>query len=921
MKTNATREHVEILIVEDSPTQAKQLQYILEQHGYSLSTVRNGREALASIGQRPPALVISDIIMPEMDGYELCRQIKQEDKLKSISVILLTSLSDPADVVRGLEAGADSFLFKPYDERYLLARVAYVLANRHLRETERTQVGVEIFFAGRKFFITSDRLQILNLLLSTYEAAVQKNQELALAQDELRHVNDRLEAKIKERTAALEAEVSEHRQAEEALRQSQQRSRAIVETAMDGLITMDHEGRIVDFNPAAEQIFGYRGSEVIGQPLADIIIPPTLREQHRRGLAHYLATGEAPVLGRRLEIVGQRADGSVIPVELSITQMPGAPMFTGFLRDITERKQAEQKLQAQLGRLDLLNRITRAIGERLDLQSIFQVVIRSLEDDLPIDFGCLCLYDPTDEVLTVTSVGARSEGLALELALMREARLALAQSGLAGCVRGHLVYEPDLSRVQVPFLQQLARGGLHSLVAAPLLVESKVFGVLMTARRQPHSFSSGECEFVQQLSGHVALAAHQAQLHASLQQAYDDLRQTQQAVLQQERLRALGQMASGIAHDINNAISPLALYTESLLENEPNLSPNARSHLETMQNAIEDVAHTVSRLREFYRQREPQLMLLPVDLTQVLQQAVDLTRARWSDMPQQQGLVIDLRLDLAPDLPAIMGVESELREALLNLVFNAVDAMPEGGTLTLRTRAVSAEPCEGNRDALTHVQVEVCDTGVGMDEDTRRSCLEPFFTTKGEHGTGLGLAMVYGIVQRHSAELEIDSTMGQGTTVRLIFAVPLDVARKPALPAAHGQVPTQLRLLIVDDDPLLLKSLCDTLEGDGHLVSAADSGQSGIDLFRAAVQRGESFAAVITDLGMPYVDGRRVAAAIKAAAPTTPVILLTGWGQRLVSEGDLSPHVDRVLSKPPKLRELRVALAEVVDNVAQTTRP
>ncbi|TMA55132.1 MAG: PAS domain S-box protein, partial [Deltaproteobacteria bacterium] len=669
-------------------------------------------------------------------------------------------------------------------------------------------MGVEIFFAGRKFFITSDRLQILNLLLSTYEAAIQKNRELALAQDELRHVNDRLEAKVRERTAALEAEVIEHRQAEEALRQSQQRSRAVVETAMDGLITMDHEGRIVDFNAAAEQIFGYRGSEVIGQPLADIIIPPPLREQHRRGLAHYLATGEAPVLGRRLEIVGQRADGSAIPVELSITQMPGAgaPMFTGFVRDITERKRAEQKLQAQLGRLDLLNRITRAIGERLDLQSIFQVVIRSLEDDLPIDFGCLCLYDPTDEVLTVTSVGVRSEGLALELALTRQARIALAQSSLAGCVRGQVVYEPDLSQVQLPFLQQLARGGLQSLVAAPLLVESKVFGVLMTARRQPHSFSSGECEFVQQLSEHVALAAHQAQLHASLQQAYDDLRQTQQAVLQQERLRALGQMASGIAHDINNAISPLALYTESLLENEPNLSPNARSHLETMQNAIEDVAHTVSRLREFYREREPQLTLLPVDLTQVLQQVVDLTRARWSDMPQQRGLVIDVHTDLAPDLPAIMGVESELREALLNLVFNAVDAMPEGGTLTLRTRAVSAEPCAGNREALTHVQVEVCDTGMGMDEDTRRRCLEPFFTTKGEHGTGLGLAMVYGIVQRHSAELEIDSTVGQGTTVRLIFAVPLDVARKPALPAAHGQGPTQLRLLIVDDDPLLLKS-------------------------------------------------------------------------------------------------------------------
>ena len=129
------------------------------------------------------------------------------------------------------------------------------------------------------------------------------------------------------------------------------------------------------------------------------------------------------------------------------------------------------------------------------------------------------------------------------------------------------------------------------------------------------------------------------------------------------------------------------------------------------------------------------------------------------------------------------------------------------------------------------------------------------------------------------------------------------------MPEARAQVPSRLRLLIVDDDPLLLKSLQDTLEGDGHVVMAANGGQSGIDVFRAAVQRGESFAAVITDLGMPYVDGRRVAAAIKAAVPTTPVILLTGWGQRLEAEGDVPLHVDRVLSKPPKLRELREALA------------
>jgi CheY-like chemotaxis protein len=375
-------------------------------------------------------------------------------------------------------------------------------------------------------------------------------------------------------------------------------------------------------------------------------------------------------------------------------------------------------------------------------------------------------------------------------------------------------------------------------------------------------------------------------------------------------------MASGIAHDINNAISPIALYTESLLESEPNLSPRARERLEIIQRAIDDVAHTVSRMREFYRQREPQLMLLPVDVTQLLEQVIDLTRARWTDIPQQRGVVIDLHTDLAPGLPAIRGVESELREALINLVFNAVDAMPEGGTLTLRTRAVSVDPLGRKSESLTHVQVEVGDTGVGMDEETRRRCLEPFFTTKGERGTGLGLAMVYGIVQRHSAELEIESAVDKGTTVRLIFVAPRAMAKEPALPEARAQVPARLRLLIVDDDPLLLKSLQDILEGEGHGVVAANGGQNGIDVFRAAVQRGESFAAVITDLGMPYVDGRRVAAAIKAAAPTTPVILLTGWGQRLEAEGDVPPNVDRVLSKPPKLRELRAALTELADNVA-----
>ncbi|MGE0680217.1 MAG: PAS domain S-box protein [Candidatus Binatia bacterium] len=699
----------------------------------------------------------------------------------------------------------------------------------------------------------------------------------------------------------------------QALKDSEERVRAVLNSALSAVVAVDSEDKIIEWNAQAEKLFGWTHQEALGRSLSATIVPLRYREANRRGLERFLATGESPIVNRLMEMNLLRRDGSEFPVELFISSLKigGMVTFCGFLTDITERKEAETKLQAQLSRLDLLSRTTHAIGERQDLRSIFQVVIRSLEDNLPIDFGCICLYDSVTEMLTVTSVGVRSGALAMELAMSEQAHIPIEGNGLARCVRGQLVYEPDISEVRMPFLQRLANAGLHALVAAPLLVESRVFGVLLSARRQAHSFSSGECEFLRQLSEHVALATHQAQLYTALQQAYDDLRQTQQAVLQQERLRALGQMASGIAHDINNAISPIALYTESLLEQDPNLSPSARERLEIIQRAIEDVAHTVARMREFYRQREPQLALLPVDLTRLLPQVVDLTRARWSDIPQQQGRVITIHTALAP-VPPILGVESELREAFVNLVFNAVDAMPEGGMLTLRARM------GGARDTLASVQVEVCDTGIGMDDETRRKCLEPFFTTKGERGTGLGLAMVYGIVQRHGAELEIESAIGKGTTIRLIFTAPTAAAQATSLPVVQGSASVRLRLLIVDDDPLLLKSLRDTLEADGHLITAADGGQAGVDAFVAAHTRGEPFVAVITDLGMPYMDGRQVAAAIKATASATPVLLLTGWGQRLTDEQDLPPHVDRVLSKPPKLRELRTALAELTAGIGQT---
>lgn len=725
------------------------------------------------------------------------------------------------------------------------------------------------------------------------------------AEAEVRRSNEELEARVAERTAQLEAanrklleEIRQREQAEETMRSNRQLLEAIVDNSTAVIYVKDLNGRYLLINRRFEEIFHFTREAILGRTDHDLF-PPDAADAFRAMDQRVAAVGRALTE----EEMAPHHDGlhAYISVKAPLRDDSGKLYAVfGISTDITERKQADERLRAQLKRLDLLDRTTRAIGERQDLRSIFQVVLRSLEEHLQIDFACACTYDPVAPGLSVSCIGPGSQPLACQMELQDESRIEVDQNGMARCIRGELVHEADIGASRFPFPERLARGGLRSLVIAPLIVENKVFGVMVCARRIPASFSSADCEFLRQLTQHVALAAHQAQLYDSLQQAYDDLRQTQRSILQQERLRALGQMASGIAHDINNALSPAALYVQSLLEQAPGLDEQTRERLAIVQRAIEDVANTVARMREFYRPREPQADLAAVDLNRILKHVLELTQVRWRDMPQERGIVIEAKTELQSNVSAIMGAESDIRDAVTNLVLNAVDAMPDGGKLTLRSV---------HDAAAQRVCIEVCDTGVGMPETVRSRCLEPFFTTKGERGTGLGLAMVYGMVQRHSAELQIDSEPGAGTIVRLSFpsahaatALHVQRASKPLRP---------LRILIVDDDPLLLESMQRILEADGHSVEVAEGGHPAIETFVAAQSRREPFAVVITDLGMPHIDGRAVAQAIKSASRDTPVVLLTGWGHRLLSEHDIPEHVDRVLSKPPKLADLRAVLADV----------
>ncbi len=214
----------EILIAEDSQTQAEQLSHYLSRRGFVVRAARDGRQALAAALESQPAMVITDVVMPEMDGYTLCKEIKSLPALKHIPVVLLTSLSGPQDIVRGLECGADSFIRKPYDESYLASRVEFILTNVELRKTERLQIGVQLHFGGQSHFITAEKQQILDLLISTYEGAIQINEELEAKRRELQQAKETLEVSVAERTAELaqankllEIELVERKRAEEQI--------------------------------------------------------------------------------------------------------------------------------------------------------------------------------------------------------------------------------------------------------------------------------------------------------------------------------------------------------------------------------------------------------------------------------------------------------------------------------------------------------------------------------------------------------------------------------------------------------------------------------------------------------------------------------------------------------------------------------
>lgn len=720
--------------------------------------------------------------------------------------------------------------------------------------------------------------------------------------------------------------------AEAMLRRSEAELRSAQRVAGLGGWTFDPQARRLNMSAAAMAALGMAAEPFEGS-LRDLLewMHPQDRERVRQSIRSAASGG----LCYEVEYRVLREDGgtSWAHTRAELTPHPdGGTLWVGSVLDVSAHKQAELKLREQIARLGLLDRITRAIGERLELDSVLRIVATQVEAHLPAELCAVLVRDGVQPArLRLGAVG----GSAVAAARAALAALTAAPEGApAPALADAPLSVPVLADTREPLLQRLAGFGLGSAVLLPLDRPGAPLGLMLVARAALRGFSARDVEFLQQLVGHVAIAAHQAALHGDLRRAYDELERTQAARLQQERLAALGAMAGGAAHDINNALSPAALYVESLLARETGLSARAREQLGAVQRAIDDVAQTVERMRDFSRRGQADARP-GVDLAAVLRAVAAHASERWGETRRPRGTEIAIRIDAGDTPLPVQGVEAELTEALAELVANAVDAMPGGGTLTLR-----AGPGHGGGALLA-----VADDGMGMDEPTRRRSVEPFFTTKGERGSGMGLARVWGMAERHGARLRIDSAPGRGTTVTLQFPPPelapppAPPRELPAAPASHAGLPTPSpappppghcetgstaasagiaagsaaapHVLVVDDDDLLRGTLAQILRAEPLRVVLAAGGREAIDAATAAAAAGDPFDVVLTDLGMPGVDGQQVAAAVKRLQPPPRVVMLTGWGRGMAADDTLPPHVDQLLPKPPRLADLRAVLRDV----------
>jgi PAS domain S-box-containing protein len=882
-----------VLVVEDSATQREELCFVLEQSGYSVVTASNGEDGLAAAKTKAIDLVISDIVMPEMNGYALCEALRADKKLQHLPVILLTSLTDPRDVIRGLESGANNFICKPYEARALLMRVQNVLANQEIRKAAASEMGISIFFAGQRFFITADRLQILDLLLSTYESAMNRNRELISVRDQLRILNEQLEARVAERTAALAAEVAERKRAQEREHHLNRVLTAI--RNVNQLIVREKDpGRLVQ--QACEMLVETRGYRAVWIAVDGRGGPPSLVAQAGWGeafeaLSLRLREGKLPPCwGRALA-----AESGLAVLDPRET-CHECPLWKAYGPDAAGVAPLRHGAR-DFGTLA----ICLAPGARVDDEEA------SLLVEVASDLG-LALHAMDTErrrAAYAQIVASSQDAMALVDCryVFEEANPSCArlmgrdESAIVGHRAAEILGEEFFLRTGKPNLDRCFQGEIVSF-ETPWEVPglgSRFIEAQYSPCRAP--------------DGSVCSAAVSIRDITDRKQAEAEREKLEEQFRASQKLEAIGSLAGGIAHDFNNLLSVILCCTEFAMVRVRD-DDQARDELLEVKKAGERAVALTRQILAFSRKQ----VLRPVvlNLNQITAGVEKMLR-------RILGEDVDYRQVLAPDLGMVWADPGQIEQVLMNLVVNARDAMPEGGKLTIETSNVELDAEYAARHVAVkpgpYVRFAITDTGCGMDERTQARIFEPFFTTKERgKGTGLGLSTVYGIVKQSGGNIWVYSEPGQGTAFKIYLprdlsaSVTVTSSRLAAVPTPSTGTET---ILVVEDEEAVRDIARRILREAGYTLLTAASPENA--LLTCKTQQGKIHL-LVTDVVMPQMSGRLLAERLALERPGIKVLYMSGYtDDAIVHHGTLAPGTN-FIGKPFSAADLTRKVREVLDS-------
>lgn len=726
----------------------------------------------------------------------------------------------------------------------------------------------------------------------------------------------------------LNAGMGERKQAEHSLRQSEERMRAILDSALDCIITMDHHGRVAEFNPAAEKTFGYSREEAIGQSLSELIISPSLRERHQKGLAHYLTTGDAPVLGKRLELSAMKRDGSEFPIELAITRigMQKPPMFTGFIRDITDRKLSDEAIRASEqrfssfmdnvpgfawmkdaeGRYVYGNRLLqelllpgpewrgRTVEEvwppeiaaplRANDENVIQTkaplqIIEMIEqsgEKRAVLSSKFPILDGKGEVAFVCGIGIDITERKQTEERLREQADIINRAHDAIIIRNFedrriVFWNSGAERLYGWTAAEVMGGAGEAIFSDPKEIEKIMSGLLSTDEFRGEVKQTTKDGKVLTTEGRATLVRNPDGTPRSILIICTDIteqKNLETRLLRAQRLESIGTLASGVAHDLNNILTPILICAEVLrTTTDP---ADIKSAISLVEENARRGAEIVKQVLTFARGTEGERVF--INPSHLIEEIIDIARKTF---PKS----IEIKSSYPEDIWSIEGDPTQLHQVCLNLAVNSRDAMPDGGSLVFAAENFDVDEhfASINPGAKVgpYVQLRASDTGAGMPAGVIDKIFDPFFTTKEVgKGTGLGLSSALGIIKSHGGFVAVSSEIGIGTTFKVFLPAQIGEAssRKTAAPLGPLNGKGEL-ILVVDDEAGIRRVSKIILETHNYRVLQANDGREALGVF--AQQMG-SINAVLTDITMPNLDGVALIRAIKQMKPEMAFIASTG---------------------------------------------